>query len=89
MLPATRTRTEKVSEYGLQLREKQKLRRIYDLRGSVCPVLYQAEQKKDYSENLLRILESRLDNIVYRLNLAASRSGQQMVRHGFKVNGKS
>ena len=83
---------KKVSEYGLQLREKQKLRRIYGILEAQFARYYtQAEQKKGITgENLLQILESRLDNIVYRLNLAASRSeARQMVRHGFfKVNGK-
>ena len=83
---------KKVSGYGLQLREKQKLRRIYGILEAQFARYYtQAEQKKGITgENLLQILESRLDNIVYRLNLAASRSeARQMVRHGFfKVNGK-
>jgi len=83
---------KKLSEYGLQLREKQKLRRIYGiLERQFAGYFTLAERKKGITgENLLQILESRLDNIVYRLGFAASRKeARQLVRHGhFQVNGK-
>jgi small subunit ribosomal protein S4 len=85
-------RTRKISEYGLQLREKQKLRRIYGvLERQFSGYFTLAESKKGITgENLLQILESRLDNVVYRLGFAASRKeARQLVRHGhFLVNGK-
>lgn len=83
---------KKISEYGLQLREKQKLRRIYGiLERQFSGYFSLAESKKGITgENLLQILESRLDNVVYRLGYAASRKeARQLVRHGhFLVNGK-
>lgn len=83
---------KKVSEYGLQLREKQKLRRIYGiLEQQFSGYFSLAESKKGITgENLLQILESRLDNVVYRIGFAASRKeARQLVRHGhFLVNGK-
>lgn len=83
---------KKVSEYGLQLREKQKLRRIYGiLERQFSGYFVLAESKKGITgENLLQILESRLDNVVYRLGFAASRKeARQLVRHGhFQVNDK-
>jgi len=83
---------KKVSEYGLQLREKQKLRRMYGiLEAQFARYFSLAETKKGITgENLLQILETRLDNVVYRLKLASSRrEARQMVRHGFfQVNGK-
>lgn len=83
---------KKISEYGLQLREKQKLRRMYGiLEAQFARYFTLAESKKGITgENLLQILESRLDNVVYRLKLASSRrEARQMVRHGFfQVNGK-
>lgn len=83
---------KKISEYGLQLREKQKLRRMYGiLEAQFARYFTLAESKKGITgENLLQILESRLDNVVYRLKLASSRrEARQMVRHGFfTVNGK-
>ncbi|NLY74224.1 MAG: 30S ribosomal protein S4 [Firmicutes bacterium] len=83
---------KKISEYGLQLREKQKLRRIYGiLERQFAGYFTLAERKKGITgENLLQILESRLDNVVYRLGFAASRKeARQLVRHGhFQVNGK-
>lgn len=81
---------KKVSEYGLQLREKQKLRRIYGvLERQFARYFDLAERKKGVTgENLLQILESRLDNVVYRMGFAGSRAeARQMVRHGaFAVN---
>ena len=75
----------------MQLREKQKVRRFYGvLETQFRNYFAMAVQKKGVTgENLLRILESRLDNVVYRLGLATSRpEARQLVRHGhFKVNG--
>ncbi|MDD4237565.1 MAG: 30S ribosomal protein S4 [Desulfotomaculaceae bacterium] len=83
---------KKVSEYGLQLREKQKARRMYGiLEGQFKRYFEKAERQQGVTgENLLRFLERRLDNIVYRLGLGASRNeARQLVRHGhFTVNGR-
>ncbi len=83
---------KKVSEYGLQLREKQKTRRYYGILESQFRGYYEMAVKKQgvTGENLLSILESRLDNVVYRLGWATSRpEARQLVRHGhFEVNGK-
>ncbi|RJQ31388.1 MAG: 30S ribosomal protein S4 [Peptococcaceae bacterium] len=83
---------KKVSEYGLQLREKQKARRIYGiLEGQFRRYFERAEKQQGITgENLLRLLERRLDNVVYRLGLSASRiEARQLVRHGhFTVNGR-
>jgi len=82
----------KVTEYAVQLREKQKLRRIYGvLERQFRNYFEKAERQRGITgENLLRLLERRLDNVVYRLGLAASRTeARQLVRHGhFKVNGR-
>lgn len=83
---------KKVSEYGLQLREKQKLRRIYGvLERQFSGYFSLAERQKGITgQNLLQILETRFDNVVYRLGLGASRKeARQLVRHGhFLVNDK-
>ena len=83
---------KKMSEYGIQLREKQKARRFYGILESQFRSYFgMAVKKKGITgENLLKILESRLDNVVYRLCLATSRpEARQLVRHGqFAVNGK-
>ena len=74
----------KVSDYGLQLREKQKARRIYGILERQFRSYYEdaARQKGITGEILLRILESRLDNVVYRLGFAPSRNmARQLVRH--------
>jgi small subunit ribosomal protein S4 len=80
------------SEYLLQLREKQKARRIYGLLERQFKNLYDAASKQSgiTGENLLRALELRLDNIVFRANFAASRNqARQLVRHGHvTVNGR-
>ncbi len=85
-------RRGKYSEYGLQLREKQKARRIYGvLEKQFRRYFKEADRRKGITgENLLQILESRLDNIVYRMGFALSRSeARQLVRHGhFTVNGQ-
>lgn len=82
----------KASEYGIQLREKQKARRIYGvLEKQFARYFEMAERKKGITgENLLQILERRLDNVVYRLGFASSRAqARQLVRHGhITVNGK-
>lgn len=82
----------KVSEYGLQLREKQKARRIYGvLEGQFRRYFAEADRRRGVTgEILLQILESRLDNTVFRMGLARSRSeARQLVRHGhFEVNGR-
>ncbi len=82
----------KQSEYLLQLREKQKMRRYYGVLEKQFANYYaKASQKQGITgENLLRLLETRLDNVVYRLGFAASRAqARQLVRHGhFDVNGK-
>jgi len=82
----------KESDYGLQLREKQKARRIYGvLERQFRRYFKEAERRKGLTGvNLLIILESRLDNVVYRLGFADSRAqARQLVRHGhFDVNGR-
>ncbi|MBR0277969.1 MAG: 30S ribosomal protein S4 [Clostridia bacterium] len=83
---------KKLSEYGLQLREKQKARRYYGVLESQFAKYFEMANKKSgvTGENLLVILESRLDNVVYRLGFGTSRpEARQLVRHGhFTVNGK-
>jgi len=82
----------KVSAYGVQLREKQKVRRIYCILEKQFRSYFQlADRMKGVTgENLLSLLERRLDNVVYRLGFATSRSeSRQLVRHGhFTINGK-
>jgi len=75
----------KVSDYGTQLREKQKVRRLYGLLEKQFRLTYQKadRQKGVTGENLLRLLEQRLDNVVFRLGLAVSRAdARQLVSHG-------
>jgi small subunit ribosomal protein S4 len=85
-------RSGKISDYQLQLREKQKVKRIYGaLEGQFRRYYYQAEKEKGITgTNLLIILECRLDNIVYRMGFASSRrQARQLVRHNhFFVNNK-
>jgi small subunit ribosomal protein S4 len=82
----------KLSEYGIQLREKQKVRRIYGVLEKQFRTYFEkADNLKGHTgENLLRLLESRLDNTIYRLGFAHSRNqARQLVRHRhFIVNGK-
>jgi small subunit ribosomal protein S4 len=82
----------KFSEYGIQLREKQKVKRIYGLLERQFRLSFErAERMKGITgENLLLLLEKRLDNIVYRMGFAQTRSeARQLVRHShFLVNGK-
>ncbi|UCH53487.1 MAG: 30S ribosomal protein S4 [Pseudomonadota bacterium] len=85
-------RRTRVSDYGTQLREKQKLRRIYGVLERQFENYYAeaARAKGSTGEDLLKMLESRLDNVVYRMGFGASRSeARQVVRHnGVQVNGK-
>ncbi len=80
------------SDYGKQLREKQKLRRIYGVLEQQFRNYYQeaARHKGSTGEDLLKLLESRLDNVVYRMGFGVSRSeARQLVRHNaIVVNGK-
>lgn len=82
----------KLSEYGIQLREKQKVKRMYGVFERQFQKYYMNASRKKAAtgEALLQILESRLDNVVYRLNLASSRQqARQLVSHGhIFVNGK-
>ena len=82
----------KQSEYLLQLREKQKARRYYGLLEKQFRAYYEKASRRSgvTGEELLRMLETRLDNVVYRLGFAASRAqARQLVRHGhFHVNGR-
>ena len=83
---------KKVSNYGVQLREKQKAKRLYGVLESQFRSYYEkAERMRGISgENLLKLLEMRLDNVVYRVGYGASRTeARQLVTHGhFLVNGK-
>jgi small subunit ribosomal protein S4 len=82
----------KLTPFGVQLREKQKAKRIYGVLEKQFRRYFQmAEREKGVTgENLLRLLELRLDNVVHRLGFAASRrEARQMVAHGhFQVNGR-
>lgn len=82
----------KFSEYGLQLREKQKVKRTYGMLEKQFRTLFErAERTKGITgSNLLTMLERRLDNVTYRTGFASSRTeARQLVRHGhFTVNGK-
>ena len=84
---------KKVSEYGLQLREKQKTKRIYGvLEGQFRAYYEKADRMKGITgENMLSLLERRLDNVVYRMGVAVSRAqARQLVTHAhFTVNGRS
>ena len=84
---------KKVSEYGKQLREKQKTKRIYGvLEGQFRAYYEKADRMKGITgENMLTLLERRLDNVVYRMGVAVSRSqARQLVTHAhFTVNGRS
>ncbi len=83
---------KKVSNYGSQLREKQKVRRIYGILEKQFRLYFEkAERMKGVTgENLLQLLELRLDNVVFRMGFGESRAeARQLVRHGhFTVNGK-
>lgn len=86
------SRGAKLSDYGLQLREKQKVRRMYGILEKQFRLYYKkaSRQKGSTGENLLTFLESRLDNVVYRMGFASTRSeARQLVSHkAIKVNGQ-
>jgi small subunit ribosomal protein S4 len=85
-------KNQRMSDYGGQLREKQKLRRIYGVLEGQFRLTYRTAeiQRGITGESLLQLLESRLDNVSYRMGFGASRSeARQVVRHnGILVNGK-
>jgi small subunit ribosomal protein S4 len=87
-----RVRLGKRSDYGVQLREKQKLKRIYGMQEKQFSLFFERALRMPgiTGENLFALLERRLDNVVYRLRFAVSRSqARQIVLHGHvKVNGK-
>jgi small subunit ribosomal protein S4 len=87
------TRRPRMSDYGLQLREKQKLRRMYGVLEKQFRNYYKraARMKGSTGENLLRLLEGRLDNTVYRMGFASTRAeARQLVSHkAIEVNGNS
>ena len=85
-------KAKKLSEYGVQLQEKQKVRFMYGLNEKQFRRTFNdaGKMKGVHGENLLKLLESRLDNIVYRIGFATTRRGaRQLVNHGhITVNGK-
>ena len=85
-------RGKKISDYGMQLREKQKVKRIYGMSEKQFRLSFkEADRRKGMTgTNLLEILERRLDNVVFRFGLVGSRTqGRHFVRHNhFTVNGK-
>ena len=87
-----KVRPGKRSDYGVQLREKQKLKRIYGMQEKQFSLFFERAQRMPgiTGENLFALLERRLDNVVYRMRFAVSRSqARQIVLHGHvKVNGK-
>ncbi len=87
------SRRQKISEYGVQLREKQKVRRLYGLQEGQFRNYYEKalQQTGRTGDLLVKMLERRLDNVVYRLGLAPSRkAARQLVTHGhFMVNHKA
>ena len=89
--PGGQRRTKK-SEYGLQLQEKQKVRFVYGILEKQFHMYYEKAERMSGStgDNLLQLVERRLDNVVYRLGFAATRrEARQLVNHGhFTVNGK-
>ncbi len=79
-----RTRRPRISDYGVQLREKQKVRRIYGVMEKQFKTYYKhaARKKGVTGDNLLQMLESRLDNVVYRMGFASTRAeARQLVNH--------
>ena len=89
--PGGQRRTKK-SEYGLQLQEKQKVRFVYGILEKQFRMYYEKAERMNGStgDNLLQLVERRLDNVVYRLGFVATRrEARQLVNHGhFTVNGK-
>lgn len=88
-----KARVGKKSEYGLQLREKQKIKRMYGMLEKQFHLTFERAQRMGgvTGENLIKLLECRLDNVVYRMHFASTRSqARQLVSHRhFLVNGKS
>ncbi len=86
------TRRQKISEYGVQLREKQKIRRIYGLQEEQFHKYFERALRQSgmTGENIIKLLERRFDNVVYRLGFAPSRkSGRQLITHRhFMINNK-
>lgn len=86
-------RRGRLSDYGVQLREKQKVRRIYGILEKQFRAYYKeaARRKGASGENLLKLLESRLDNVVYRMGFGSTRAeSRQLVSHkAISVNGKT
>ena len=89
---SSRFRNRKISDYGIQLREKQKVKRMYGMLEKQFLIFFtKAEKMKGLTgENLLILLERRLDNIIYRMRFASSRSqARQLVSHGHvTINGR-
>ncbi len=85
-------RRRKMSDFGVQLREKQKVRRVYSVHERQFKRYFETAERRPgvTGENLLRLLETRLDNVVYRMGFASSRGqARQLVTHGhFAVNGQ-
>jgi len=86
-------RRQRLSDYGVQLREKQKLRRMYGVLERQFANYYEAAARRSGAtgENLLKLLECRLDNVVYRMGFASTRAeARQLVSHkGIDVNGSA
>jgi small subunit ribosomal protein S4 len=84
-------RRRKMSDYGVQLREKQRVRRVYSVHERQFKRYFETAERRPgvTGENLLRLLETRLDNVVFRMGFASSRAqARQLVTHGhFEVNG--
>jgi len=79
------SRRTKISEYGVQLREKQKIKRVYGLLETQFRNYFEkaVKQKGKTGENLVKLLERRLDNVVYRIGFASSRKqARQLIKHG-------
>ena len=89
--PGANTR-KKYSEYGMQLKEKQKLKFIYGVQENQFRHYYEIAEKQAgiTGENIIKLLERRLDNVVFRMGMAKTRrEARQLVRHNhFRVNGK-
>ena len=87
-----RARQKKLSDYGIQLREKQKVKRMYGMMEKQFRLFFAraARQKGITGETLITMLERRLDNMVYRMHFAGSRKqGRQLISHGHvRVNGR-
>jgi small subunit ribosomal protein S4 len=86
-------RRRKMSGFGIQLREKQKMRRVYSVHERQFKRYFETAENRPgvTGENLLRLLETRLDNVVFRMGFASSRAqARQLVSHGhFAVNGRT